>query len=170
MALLHVFVAILIWILFYNFYWKRRKFPPGPTPLPILGNIQPMKRIRNGHEVFIQWQKKYGPIFTFWISEIPVITICDYQLMQETFVKDADSYTGKFTVPKMDNFFRGGTFGVVFTEGELWRDQRRFALSVLRNFGMGRNLMEQKILDEIIAFTETLSEDVNESSYLKEKN
>uniref|UniRef100_A0AC34F7R8 Cytochrome P450 n=1 Tax=Panagrolaimus sp. ES5 TaxID=591445 RepID=A0AC34F7R8_9BILA len=84
--------------------------------------------------------------------------------MQETFVKDADSYTGKFTVPKMDNFFRGGTYGVVFTEGELWRDQRRFALSVLRNFGMGRNLMEQKILDEIVAFTETLSEDVNAQS------
>uniref|UniRef100_A0A914Q864 Cytochrome P450 n=1 Tax=Panagrolaimus davidi TaxID=227884 RepID=A0A914Q864_9BILA len=64
----------------------------------------------------------------------------------------------------MDNFFRGGTLGIVFTEGELWQHQRRFALSVLRNFGMGRNLMEQKILDEIVAFTETLSKDANEPS------
>ena len=118
-----------------------------------------MNRVRNGHELFVEWKQKYGPIFTFWISEIPVITICDYPTIHETFIKDPDAYTGRFTVPKMDHFFRGGTLGIVFTEGELWRDQRRFALSVFRNFGMGRNLMEQKILDEVVSFVDTLSKD-----------
>lgn len=28
------------------------------------------------------------------------------------------------------------------TDGDLWRDQRRFTLHVLRNFGMGRTLIE----------------------------
>lgn len=39
----------------------------------------------------------------------------------------------------------GGTYGVMFTEGELWKDQRRFALHVLRNFGMGKNVMQEKV-------------------------
>lgn len=35
--------------------------------------------------------------------------------------------------------------GVLFTEGEVWRDQRRFALHVLRDFGMGKNIMQEKV-------------------------
>lgn len=35
--------------------------------------------------------------------------------------------------------------GVLLTEGEVWRDQRRFALHVLRNFGMGKNLMQERV-------------------------
>ena len=32
---------------------------------------------------------------------------------------------------------RGGEFGLSFTRGNIWRKQRRFALHVLRDFGIG---------------------------------
>ena len=38
--------------------------------------------------------------------------------------------------------------GVVETEGKLWQDHRRFALSVLRDFGLGKAILESTIQDE----------------------
>lgn len=43
----------------------------------------------------------------------------------------------------------GANNGVVQVDGEKWREQRRFALHVLRDFGVGKSLMETAILDEV---------------------
>lgn len=32
-------IAIVFIYLFYTLYWKRRDYPPGPVPLPIVGNL-----------------------------------------------------------------------------------------------------------------------------------
>ncbi len=34
-----IILAHLVAWLFYELYWKRRNFPPGPTPYPLLGNM-----------------------------------------------------------------------------------------------------------------------------------
>lgn len=39
----------------------------------------------------------------------------------------------------------GGEWGVIDTSGPLWTEHRRFALKTLRDFGMGKNLMEEKV-------------------------
>ena len=38
--------------------------------------------------------------------------------------------------------------GIVFTDGEVWREHRRFALSCMRDFGMGKVSLEAKIHEE----------------------
>ena len=39
--------------------------------------------------------------------------------------------------------------GIVSSEGELWKEQRRFTHTVLKDLGMGRGMLEPKILEEI---------------------
>ena len=39
----------------------------------------------------------------------------------------------------------GQIAGIIFTNGEEWREQRRFALRHLRNFGFGKTSMEEMI-------------------------
>uniref|UniRef100_A0A914IAA4 Uncharacterized protein n=1 Tax=Globodera rostochiensis TaxID=31243 RepID=A0A914IAA4_GLORO len=41
--------------------------------------------------------------------------------------------------------------GVISSSGDRWREQRRFALHVLRDFGLGKNLMQDRIMLELVA-------------------
>ena len=46
--------------------------------------------------------------------------------------------------------------GVLNTEGSYWKEQRRFTISSLRDFGMGKHSLEYKIHEEIEAFSSKL--------------
>lgn len=60
----------------------------------------------------------------------------------------------------------GAAHGIINVDGEKWKEQRRFSLSVLRNFGVGRTLMEDKIGKEIDILINNINEliDMNEPS------
>ncbi|PIC24467.1 hypothetical protein B9Z55_017799 [Caenorhabditis nigoni] len=45
------------------------------------------------------------------------------------------------------NIIREGR-GIIASNGEFWQEHRRFALKTLRDFGLGRNIMEEKIMEE----------------------
>lgn len=48
--------------------------------------------------------------------------------------------------------------GIVFTHGDQWSEQRRFALRTLRDFGFGKSVMEEVIQDEVTKFTQVLAQ------------
>lgn len=39
-----------------------------------------------------------------------------------------------------------GNLGIANSDGAVWRHNRRLALQTLREFGLGRNIMEEKVL------------------------
>lgn len=108
-VILFLFAFILLFS-FYNFYWKRKDLPPGPTPWPIVGNLLEIGSkppgeflffflnfiiFFAGYDVYLKWREKYGPIYTYWLGEKPVIAFCDYSLMNETLIKDGENYTDR---------------------------------------------------------------------------
>ncbi|CAJ0962292.1 unnamed protein product, partial [Mesorhabditis belari] len=142
-------LTVLMLILFYELYWKRRNYPPGPIPLPIFGNLLEIAKAPPGYEAFRKWRKDHGSVFTFWLSFKPIVVIADFDQMRETIVKDGDKFTDRFSFEDFNRFIRGGLYGILTSNGEIWREQRRFTLHTLRDFGMGRNLMETRIMDEV---------------------
>uniref|UniRef100_A0A915CUP6 Cytochrome P450 n=1 Tax=Ditylenchus dipsaci TaxID=166011 RepID=A0A915CUP6_9BILA len=68
--------------------------------------------------------------------------------MVEMLQKDPNTYSDRYYM-KLFNLVRGGNYGVITTAGDLWRDQRRFAIHVFRDFGLGKGEMEQMILKEV---------------------
>ncbi|XP_039470498.1 cytochrome P450 2J6-like isoform X4 [Oreochromis aureus] len=54
--------------------------------------------------------------------------------------------------------------GVIMADyGSKWKEQRRFALMTLRNFGLGKNSMEERIHDEIKHIISTLEKNIGKT-------
>ncbi|KAL3084775.1 hypothetical protein niasHT_031660 [Heterodera trifolii] len=81
--------------LFWHFVWKRRDLPPGPVPLPLVGNVLTIDRSKCPYAIYQQWARQFGPIYTIWLGELPVVVVADFQLMRELFVKDGDTFAGR---------------------------------------------------------------------------
>ena len=96
---------------------------------------------------------------TVWMGNMPIVTVHDSPTIFETFLKDGEAYTGR-SFSKGFQITRGGYNGVIQTDGPLWREHRRFALHVLRDFGLGKNLMQERILGEVASLIDDVKHDL----------
>ncbi|XP_075463197.1 cytochrome P450 2A5-like [Ascaphus truei] len=125
---------------------RRGNLPPGPTPLPFLGNLL---QLRRGElvESLIELSKTYGNVFTVYLGMRRVVVLKGYQSVKEALVNQADDFSGRGEVPTFDTAYKN--YGVIFTNNmERWRQLRRFSLVTLRDFGMGKRGLEDRIKEE----------------------
>ncbi|KAM5145963.1 cytochrome P450 2G1-like [Mantella aurantiaca] len=140
--------ALLCLIILY-FIWNqvswRQQLPPGPTPLPLIGNLL---QIRNGDmaNTLMEMGKQYGSVYTFYFGPHPVVVFCGYDAVKEALVDHGEDFTGRGRQPTVDRVFQG--YGIITSEGNRWRQLRRFSLSTLRNFGLGKRSIEERIKEE----------------------
>ncbi|PIC24219.1 hypothetical protein B9Z55_017636 [Caenorhabditis nigoni] len=144
--------SILTWLVVRQ-YQKVSRLPPGPVSLPLIGNLpQILYYLWSTGSVVSTldlFRKRYGNIFTLWGGPIPLVSIADYETAHEVFVKNANKYADKTNVP----IFREmrNDKGVASTNGDHWQEMRRFALQTFRNMGVGKDVMEQNIIEELDA-------------------
>ncbi|TKR67941.1 hypothetical protein L596_024011 [Steinernema carpocapsae] len=129
---------------------ETKKLAPGPIPFPMFGNIPHFGigvfQGKTVVQLMSEWKKRYGPAMTVWLGPVPAIFVTDYDLAMDLFVKQGDAFVDRLKPPVFAVARKG--LGIVMAEGDLWVEQRRFALHTLRNFGLGRNLMQVRILAE----------------------
>ncbi|XP_072195540.1 cytochrome P450 2H1-like isoform X4 [Excalfactoria chinensis] len=124
---------------------RRGKEPPGPTPIPIIGNVFQLNP-RNLMESFKEISKKYGPIFTIHLGPKKVVVLYGYDIVKEALIDNGEAFSGRGILPLTEKLFKGT--GIVTSNGETWRQLRRFALTTLRDFGMGKKGIEERIQEE----------------------
>ncbi|CAJ0593340.1 unnamed protein product [Cylicocyclus nassatus] len=133
-------IAVYIWL----YYENVKRYPKGPLPVPIFGNLL-SANIRKLHEQLSDYAKDYGSVYTVWLPR-PFVVITDYELIKEAFAKKGDEFSGRPQGYPSDIFNIIENGGVINSEGENWKEQRRISLHILRDFGMGKNLMEEQVL------------------------
>ncbi|XP_039182157.1 cytochrome P450 2K1-like [Crotalus tigris] len=127
--------------------------PPGPRTIPILGNLH-MMDLKRPYRTMIEWSKKYGPIFRIKLGFQEMVVLTGYETVKEALVNQADAFADRPIVPIFEDAVKG--FGVISARGENWKVMRRFTLSTLRDYGMGKRTIEDKITEECSVLTKTM--------------
>ncbi|XP_075703743.1 cytochrome P450 2C20-like isoform X1 [Rhinoderma darwinii] len=149
LPVLSLAVSFLLTLLFLLSFWRKQKkyqfLPPGPAPLPILGTPKYIGD-RAGCKYFPELRQKYGPIFTVWKLTDPVVVLCGYEVVKDALLNHGEEFSGRPFSPVIDLYSEGYSFPSI--DGERWRQLRRFTITSLRNFGMGKMSMEKLVLEE----------------------
>ncbi|NXO83488.1 CP2H1 protein, partial [Sitta europaea] len=151
--------------------WRSRsqkgKEPPGPTAFPIVGNLLQINPW-NLPESMKELSEKYGPVFTVHLGPQKVVVLYGYDVVKEALVDQGDDFSGRGSLPLLKKLFQGT--GIVMSNGETWKQLRRFALTTLRDFGMGKKGIEERIQEEAQFLVERLKntheQPLNPSSFL----
>ncbi|XP_023265870.1 cytochrome P450 2K1-like [Seriola lalandi dorsalis] len=124
---------------------KMGKEPPGPPPLPLLGNLLQLD-LKRPYKTLCELSKKYGSVFTVYFGTNKVVVLAGYKAVKEALVSYAEEFGDRNISPIFYETNQG--HGILFANGESWKELRRFALTTLRDFGMGKRVAEEKILEE----------------------
>uniref|UniRef100_A0A8C0ALB4 unspecific monooxygenase n=1 Tax=Bos mutus grunniens TaxID=30521 RepID=A0A8C0ALB4_BOSMU len=137
--------------------WKQSsgkgKLPPGPTPLPILGNILQLD-VKDISKSVSNLSKVYGPVFTLYFGMNPLVVLHGYEAVKEALIDLGEEFSGRGSCPVIQRASKG--YGVIFSNGKIWKETRRFSLMTLRDFGMGKRSMEDRVQQEACCLVEEL--------------
>lgn len=117
----------------------------------------------------LKFSKRYGPVFTVYVGPEKVVVLAGHKTVKEALVSNAEVFgdrdvmriineTGKghgkreFTHAVIDcasEEVMGVSYfpGFIWANGDSWREMRRFIVTNLRDFGMGKKACEDKMID-----------------------
>ncbi|KAL0267964.1 UNVERIFIED_CONTAM: hypothetical protein PYX00_010079 [Menopon gallinae] len=168
-------VLVVLVILLYLLYRDSKKpngFPPGPVWYPIIGchfEIKLLSKKLGFHYLVLETlSKNYGPVVGLRLGRDRIVLISKQEhvkkiLLREEFDGRPDGF-----------FFRMRSFqkrlGVVFVDGTHFQEQKRFCLTALKRFGMGKQIMEDIILKETEELIATISQRCKNDAVLQMNN
>ncbi|NXK92887.1 CP2DE protein, partial [Formicarius rufipectus] len=110
-----------------------------------------------------QLQKKFGNIFNLQNCWTNVVVLNGYKAVKEALVYRSEDFAdrpyfpiyehmgyGKKSEGKYPDIFCSSIIpGIVFARyGHVWKELRKFTLTTLRNFGMGKKSLEERVVEE----------------------
>ncbi|XP_033110562.1 cytochrome P450 2U1-like [Anneissia japonica] len=140
--------SILVVIVLVQRWSKNRmqNLPPSPWGLPFLGNILSIGE--NPHLTFMEMAKVYGNVFSVRMGRQRVTVLNGADVIREALVKQGRVFEGRPHLA-LTSMLTDGQGIVTADSCPKWKEQRRFTLHALRNFGVGKNSLEGKVMEEI---------------------
>lgn len=139
-------IALLIyWIFKQILGGDGRRCPPGPYGVPFLGYLPFLGE--QPHLVLTKLGSKYGSIFSIGMGTHLGVVLHDWKSIKAALVDQSEVFSGR---PILDIIHDvGGRYGIIGTDGKMWKEQRRFSISRLRDLGFGKRTMEAVIQTEV---------------------
>ncbi|XP_027708550.1 cytochrome P450 2J2-like isoform X1 [Vombatus ursinus] len=159
-APLQTFLLLSAILLILAQYLQRKRqhlnYPPGPPGLPIVGNFFQMD-YKNPKIHVQKFTKKYGNVFCMHVRNLTFIMVTGLPLIKEVLVNQDYVFIDRPHAPIISHIFK--SLGLIMSNGQGWKEQRRFALMTLRNFGLGKKTLEDRIREEARYLTDAIREE-----------
>ncbi|XP_073530089.1 cytochrome P450 2K4-like isoform X1 [Phyllobates terribilis] len=151
-----LFVSVFIFLVIFLKKQNQdvnKKFPPGPKPLPIIGNILQID-MSKPYKSFAELSKIYGTVFSVQMGMAKIVILCGLETIKDALINHVDDFVDK---PKARVFSKSiKDHGIILANGHNWKVMRRFTLSTLRDYGMGKKSIENKIMEEADALVQKI--------------
>ncbi|XP_009687467.2 cytochrome P450 2J2 [Struthio camelus] len=147
-------VILIMFLLTIDLLKKRRprNFPPGPQLFPLVGTFVDFKQPL--HLALQKLTPRYGNIFSVQFGSLTFVVVNGYQMVREALVHQAEIFADRPNIPLLQEIFRG--FGLISSNGHIWRQQRKFALSTLKSIAVS---FEEKVQEESRYLIEIIEEE-----------
>ncbi|MED6187859.1 hypothetical protein PIB30_080490 [Stylosanthes scabra] len=124
--------------------WGSKKLPPGPKPLPIIGNLH-MLFGKHPNRSLEALATKYGPIMSLKLGQVPAVVVSSSEVAQ-LFLKTHDIVFANRPKLQLAEIIPYARKGFIFTDyGDYWRHVRKLcamqflSASKIEMFGPLRN-------------------------------
>ncbi|KAJ3696924.1 hypothetical protein LUZ61_000629 [Rhynchospora tenuis] len=108
------------------------RLPPGPWPLPIIGNIHNLMSSLP-HQTLTKLSLQYGPIMHLRLGEIHAVIITSPEVAREIMKAHDINFSNRNISSTIDILSKGGR-GLIFPPyGEYWRQMRKISIVELLN-------------------------------------
>lgn len=159
--------------------WDLANIPPGPKPMPIVGNFgaflvpgflwklftrRQQTKDKKSPLVFMMEQAElYGNIYSIFIGHQLVVILSGYEVIKDALSNHSHVFSDRpdITIITLMTKRKGIAFAPY---GPVWRTQRKFCQASLRTFGLGKLCLEPHILELLAVVKEELLQHYRNSS------
>ncbi|PKI36457.1 hypothetical protein CRG98_043148, partial [Punica granatum] len=130
---------------------SRKGLPPGPRPLPIVGNL--LQLGDRPDKLFTELAKTYGPIMTMQLGRITTVVISSAQVAREALQTHDLAFSSRTILDAVTPYDHDRLSVAWLPVSPLWRSLRRIMSSHIfatRKLDTTQQLRHQKV-DEVLA-------------------
>lgn len=144
-ALIAILAPLLYVLLQYiDHILKLKDYPPGPYPLPVIGNLHLMSA--KPHETFRDMAKKYGDVFSISFGMQRLVIVNTIVPAREALITKGSVFAGRpksYTI----NMLSRGYKDIAFSDfGAYWVLNRKLGHAALKMYGDGMGNLEKKVI------------------------
>ena len=112
----------------YTWYY----LPPGPFPVPFIGNILSITPDKF-YVRLEQWSHIYGPIYTIWIGRSPRIIVTDPEITSDLLSRRGSKYSSRPRMIVFGELFNDGASVASLPYGHAWSLRRKLLHNSLKS-------------------------------------
>ena len=129
-------LAIIVVTMIVNRFSATRQLPPGPFPLPFIGNAHKLAA-DSPYLALMAMEKQYGRVFRLYLGSQLAIAVSGANAVKEVLVTKSAEFAGRPKVNTLDVYSRKGKAIAFADYSPEWRLHRKIVVSALKIYTTG---------------------------------
>ena len=158
-----IFIPPLLYFTITYIYhlFQIRNYPPGPFPLPIIGNINRVKK--RSFESFSELSKQYGDVFSISLGMKRVVVVNTIESAREACITKAEQFSGRVPGSYTRRIMtRGGKNTPGYDYEFMWKFMRKNMVEAMDMFSDSKGKLERLAVEESDYLNERIKEKLDE--------